>query len=317
MLQTMNGKVVTGTVDDVSGVGTLGTRVYGGQFQQVGSNFRSSNPGFFGLRTGDANMPPGASGFPSQHDVTFDLLPMSIGPVGSNLFYWDGRDANGGGIDFTDVDFVVPTGVFWDVFDANFAVTTADGSDQLVPGGLIQQSSTDIWPDGIDSGTIHKHLALQVRDSDGNSITTAPAGVYLISWQVESVGFETSDPFFFVLRTPAITDAVRNVAVAWVEANIEMLTSPPQLPGDYNRDGTVDAADYVVWRAAIAKGVNLGADGNQNGEIDVEDRAIWAQHFGESSDSNGDGSAAAPEPVGCLLIVVGFAGLGFIRGRVC
>jgi hypothetical protein len=157
---------------------------------------------------------------------------------------------------------------------------------------------------------------LQVRDSDGNSGTTAPQGVYLIAWQVRSAGFETSDPFFFVHRTPTISDAIRNVAVSWVEANIEMLTSPPQLSGDYNRDGTVDAADYVVWRAAIGKGVNLGADGNQNGEIDVEDRATWVQHFGESAGFSGDGSGAVPEPVGYLLIVVGFAGHGLLRARV-
>ena len=26
------------------------------------------------------------------------------------------------------------------------------------------------------------------------------------------------------------------------------LTAVPSLPGDFNHDGTVDAADYVVWR---------------------------------------------------------------------
>ena len=28
-----------------------------------------------------------------------------------------------------------------------------------------------------------------------------------------------------------------------------MLSSPDALSGDYNQDGTIDAADYVVWRA--------------------------------------------------------------------
>jgi hypothetical protein len=217
MLQTMNGQIDTGIVNDGTGIGTLGTRVYRGHFTQVGGDFRTSDPGFYSLRTGDSRMPSGASGFPSQHDVNFDLLPMSIESVASNLFYWDGSDLDGGGVDSTDVNFVVPTGVFWDVFDANFVVTTADGSDQLLSGGLIQRTSTDVWPDGIDSGTMHKHLALQIRDNDGNSGTTAPQGIYLISWQVRSAGFETSEPVFFVHRTPNVSDATRDIAVDWVE----------------------------------------------------------------------------------------------------
>jgi hypothetical protein len=259
-------------------------------------------------------MPPGAIGFPSQHDVNFDLLLMSIESVASNLYYWDGSDRNGGGLDVTDVNFVVPSGVFWDVFDANFAVTTADGSDQLLPGGLIQRTSTDIWPDGVDSGTMHKHLALQVRDNDGNSGTTAPQGIYLISWQVRSAGFATSAPFFFVQRTPAISDAMRDIAVEWVENNIEMLTSPPQLTGDYNDDGTVDAADYVVWRKTLGQSMYLAADGNGNDEIDDGDYTVWSQHFGEPASPSG-GGLSIPEPAGSWFVLIGLAGFTVIYRR--
>ncbi len=304
LLQTMNAKIVTGIVDDQSGVGTLGQRVYGGQFQLVSGNFRASNPGFFGLRSGDAVMPPGASGFPSQHPVSFDLLPMSIEAVASNLFYWDGSDVNGGGVDITDVDFVVPTDVNWDVFDANFSMTTADGSDQLVPGGLIQTTSSDIWPDGVDSGTIHKHLALQVRDNDGNSSTTPPAGVYLISWQARSVGFEASEPFFFVHRSPAIADSIRDLAVSWVKANIEML------PGDYNDDSIIDAADYVVWRKFDGTSTKLPNDPNAV-PIDNDQYDTWRGHFGATT---GSGSGASvhtnvPEPATLVMLIVAAVGI--------
>jgi hypothetical protein len=316
MLQTMNGQIETGVVNDVSGVGTLGTRVYGGHFLQVSGDFRTSDPGFYSLRTGDVRMPPGASGFPSQRDVNFDLLPMSVEAVVSNLFYWDGSDANGGGVDLTDVDFVVPTGLYWEVHNfETFEVTTADGSDQLVPGGLIQRTSNDVWPDGVDSGTIHKHLALQVRDDDGNSGTTAPQGVYLISWQARSAGFATSDPFFFVHRTPAISDATRDVAVEWVEANIEMLISPPQLTGDYNGDGSVNAADYVVWRKTLGQsGTDLPADGNGDEQITDEDYTVWRENFGASGSSMGAGSASVPEP-GSMALVVAAIILSSALGR--
>jgi endonuclease/exonuclease/phosphatase family metal-dependent hydrolase len=62
------------------------------------------------------------------------------------------------------------------------------------------------------------------------------------------------------------------------------------LSGDFNADGIVDAADYVVWR----KG--LGSIYTQN------DYTIWRAYFGETA---GDGaSAAVPEPpIGVLLLM--------------
>jgi hypothetical protein len=315
MLQTMGGKIVTGLVDDQTGVGTLGTRVYGRQFQLVSGSFRASNPGFFGLRTADPRMPSGAAGFSANHDLSFDLLPMTNTDLSSNLFYWDGSDANGGEVDISDVNFVVPTaGVSWTQFDDNFSPYTVNATNQLVPGGLIDRTSTDIWADGIDSGTFHSHLAMLVNDSDGNSSTTPPAGIYLISWQARSMGFEASDPFFFVMRSPTISDAVRDVAVDWVEDNIEMLVSPIGLPGDYNDDGSVDAADYVVWRNSFGQtGPDLVADGDASGTVDTRDYELWRANFGQPAGIGATVgsavplSAAVPEPstiVTCLMAMI-------------
>ena len=43
------------------------------------------------------------------------------------------------------------------------------------------------------------------------------------------------------------------------------------LAGDYDADGDVDAADYVVWRKTDGSpaGYNLPADGNGNGIVDA------------------------------------------------
>lgn len=283
LLQTLDGKIVTGVVDHDTFVGSLGQRVHRQQFLQVSSNFRSSNPGFVSFATGSANMPPGAAGFPANHDVSFDLVPMTIGQVVSNLFYWNGTDTNGNGLDLTDVNFTVPMDTAWDVFDANFNVFTASGTDQIVPGGLIQRTSSDIG--GTGSGSIHKHLVLQVR----NTSISGPAteGVYTIAWQVRSVGFETSDPFFFVMRTPGMTNTARDLAADWIEAHLEMLTSPPALPGDFNLDGLVDAADYVAWRKTL------------NG---ANSYATWRENFG-AGEGNGTNVSlfAVAEPGTALL----------------
>ncbi len=280
LLQTMDGKIVTGVVDDQTGVGALGTRVYRRNFL---SNYRASDPGFFGLATGNPNIPSGAVGFPSNHNVNFDLLPMKIAEVSSNLFYWNGNDVGGDGLDPSDLLFAPSPTVDWEVFDANFNLFAADGTGQFVPGGLIQKTSADIDPaDGIDTGSIHKHLVLQLNDNDGDPGTTPPAGVYMIAWQVRSVGFETSDPFVFVHRTSTVADAVRDLAADWVEANIDAMF-PPKLPGDYNDDDIVDAGDYTVWRDSLNMAIALPNEAASPNIVDFADYGVWRSHFGQSA----------------------------------
>ena len=66
------------------------------------------------------------------------------------------------------------------------------------------------------------------------------------------------------------------------------------LPGDYNLDGFVDAADYVLWRKTLADNVAAysGADGDGDGVIDQDDHTVWRANFGRSV-PRGVGSMAA------------------------
>jgi hypothetical protein len=62
------------------------------------------------------------------------------------------------------------------------------------------------------------------------------------------------------------------------------------LPGDFNFSGTVDAADYVVWRNG------LGTTYTQ------ADYNLWRANFGEESSGNA-AVATIPEPSALLLLV--------------
>lgn len=68
------------------------------------------------------------------------------------------------------------------------------------------------------------------------------------------------------------------------------------LTGDYNLDGVVDAADYVVWRDTLGQSVpkGSGADGDGSGDVGSNDYMVWKTHFGESSPASA--AIAAPEP---------------------
>ena len=90
------------------------------------------------------------------------------------------------------------------------------------------------------------------------------------------------------------------------------------LPGDYNRNGLVDAADYTLWRNSL--GSNLAAaDGNDSGTVDATDYTIWKTHFGMRSvlDFGSAGGTAAPEPTGFVLSFVSMASIfSLLRRRV-
>jgi hypothetical protein len=64
--------------------------------------------------------------------------------------------------------------------------------------------------------------------------------------------------------------------------------------GDYNRNGSVDLADYNVWRRAVGQNVTpfTGADGNGDGLVDQADLDVWKANFGKTLPAPGAGSLA-------------------------
>jgi hypothetical protein len=83
-----------------------------------------------------------------------------------------------------------------------------------------------------------------------------------------------------------------------------------QLLGDYNRNGVVDASDYVVWRDTLGQlGAGLAADGDSDGTIDQDDYDVWRAHFGQTASSGASASASAsaaiPEPGTLVLLLLG------------
>jgi hypothetical protein len=55
------------------------------------------------------------------------------------------------------------------------------------------------------------------------------------------------------------------------------------LAGDYNGDGSVNAADYTVWRNAQGSADDLRADGNGDGVVDRADYDLWKSSVGEAA----------------------------------
>jgi glucose/arabinose dehydrogenase len=99
-------------------------------------------------------------------------------------------------------------------------------------------------------------------------------------------------------------DSVGNLYFLDLGGTIYKLTTNGSLPGDYNLDGTVNAADYTVWRATLGQTVTAhsGADGDGDGMIDAGDYTIWTTNFGNTVHTSSPGSGSAvPEPAAAWL----------------
>jgi hypothetical protein len=104
-------------------------------------------------------------------------------------------------------------------------------------------------------------------------------------------------------------DQPNNVPVGQFLRSYAQSASRP-LAGDYNRDGWVDAADFVAWRDTLGQFVtNFGAaDGSGNGRIDQADYDVWMANFGATDESGASlAAAAAPEPALSLCVIAAAA----------
>jgi hypothetical protein len=110
-----------------------------------------------------------------------------------------------------------------------------------------------------------------IKDTDtGFNVLGPPAFSY------DYVAFRNSPDYDYVID---------NFMVEVIGSN-----EPGDLLGDYNENGTVDAADYVLWR-----------ENNINGPQGYTD---WRANFGRTLGASA-GTAAVPEPAGAALVIIG------------
>jgi hypothetical protein len=106
-----------------------------------------------------------------------------------------------------------------------------------------------------------------------------------------------------------------NAGEGLVDLEIEyirvVLPTPLGVPGDYNNNGTVDAADYVLWR----DGGPLANESASPGVVDQADYGFWRANFGAMAGGSAGQAAAVPEPAAWLLLMAGCILNTIRRGR--
>ncbi len=173
--------------------------------------------------------------------------------------------------------------------------TTNDSVFMYLDGTLIA-SKTNLPPGTVQSlGTHELHIG---EDTSG----------FLGAFANENYIGSMDD--VMILGRALTPDQVTYLSTNGANALLATLT----VPGDYNNNGVVDMADYVVWRASNGQtGAGLAADGNNDGAVNTADYDYWRARFGNTAGAgSGTGNAAAvPEPAtgALLLFLAAFAPL--------
>jgi hypothetical protein len=214
--------------------------------------------------------------------------------------------------------------------------TSATGSDEWrtyatpIPGGEDRTLALRwFWKYDIAPGEeFLARLRLSHDEVMGADLVNATSEVeFLVSGSsAEFEMFETSVPvaagirsFNLTFLSGTVAGAIGSLFVDDISASLTTL--PMLLAGDYNGDGAVDAADYVVWRDTTGQsGSGLAADGNGNQQIDQGDYDIWRAHFGRRSTGAAEQNAtprnAVPEPVGLAAILFTTMAAPLLTGRL-
>jgi hypothetical protein len=147
------------------------------------------------------------------------------------------------------------------------------------------------WTEANPSASLLAELNLQNSKAFTNG-TLIPLGEILMPNGAHDLTFE-----YTTLEGDLLSGTVQYGAIP---------APPATVPGDYNGNGIVDAADYVLWRNTLTQPVSpgTGADGNSNGMVDEADYQFWRGRFGNTA-GVGSGvmaTAAVPEPSSMLLV---------------
>lgn len=203
-------------------------------------------------------------------------------------------------VEATETDFVSIT----DGSDVDYYSFSIDSplelSLTLTPRGGVFQQGVQGGNQSTFDANARNDLSLAVYASDGTTLLesvdlTDAGGVETIS------GLQLASGGEYFARVLGADDSVQLYELV-VSATAMLIA----LGGDYNGDGLVDAADYVVWRDSQGSvGSDLAADGDFDGDVDQDDYIVWKNGFGSSSAESS--AQTVPTPTAAVLLSFGIA----------
>lgn len=181
-----------------------------------------------------------------------------------------------------------------------YAIKTDEGSLDTAGWNSLFDQSESGWIEVSATGN-------ELSELDANTATTLSSQATLGMGDLFAAAIPEDLTFEYLLAG----DSVLTSGLV-VFASLEAVN----LPGDFNGDGVVDAADYTVWRDNLSSSESvLNGNGDGSGTVDVADYTLWKQNFGASAFGASTTPALAPEPTTLGLSALLMLGTAHLRSR--
>lgn len=171
----------------------------------------------------------------------------------------------------------------------NFAYWGVQSVHQLAKPGdqLVATTTTNANVRIHASKQADGKVAVMIINMDSSS-RTVNVSINGDALSADGVRYQTNGDTALALTNLSNLGNSFATSIAGRTLQVFILSLVPQLPGDFDRSGTVDAADYNVWRNGL--GV----------EFTPDDYLLWRANFGASS-AAAVSTLGVPEPATSLL----------------
>lgn len=191
-----------------------------------------------------------------------------------------------------------------------FSITPNPLSVQVSHDGLVTFQITSLGSSAQTALSVQGLEAAALNASVGATgghwtHTTGSHGTSWISNYILSTGSYTMDVAIGAAGTAGtypITVMYCGDGPVGRSSSFNLTITPGGVPGDYNGNGVVDAADYVLWR----NGGPLKNEVDTPGTVNAADYTAWRARFGNTAGSGASYSISAiPEASSFVLALLG------------
>jgi hypothetical protein len=226
---------------------------------------------------------------------TADTNGVQVAPqFGDRIF---DQDQQGSAVGITDLPHWI---------DLNGDGVVLDGSATLA-NGRITQTVTNEWRLAVVTHTVNSADwvgigAAAYGANDVTKIESVKAVMFMGDFSNTNLTGDGADGGNLLVDNVLVEvfkNAAAEAAAPISNSNPSPATLEGFLQGDYNGNGTIDSADYVIWR----KGGPIQKEGDSLGVVDQLDYTFWRARFGNTSGAGTVAGVAAgvPEPSSCVL----------------
>ena len=242
--------------------------------------------------------------FSRPYQIALVLLLMPLNAVAVNPAHWSIVEQITRSESSKNWNSPTPVDLGLMVWQYDFEITKLTGTVNVPLIGNITQDITNSIPSDsrMGSGETRSLPAVLWDDMFADPTTGSSANVHI---EIDNLGFGRAVFSNIVLGSVNVPlFGNRPIQRINIEASVDIIGYNF---GDYNRNGVVDATDYVVWRDTLGSTTDLRADGDNSGGVTQLDYQVWRAHLGQTSGSGTatSGNAVVPEPATLFLLLMG------------